>query len=147
MKKNFISAIVLLLSVTLLLIGCEEETVLKESDFPLEIQTYVETYFPDHEIVQLVRDRDDFKVTYDVILSGAISLEFDKDFEITDLSSSSGLPDSTIPEAILAYVHANYPQQFIVEWDLDRKSQQVDLDNGLELRFSKEGEFLRIDDD
>lgn len=147
MKKNFASVMLLLSAVSLFLIGCEKETVLKESDFPLEIQTYVETYFPDHDIVQVVRDQDDFKDTYDVILSGAISLGFDRDYKILELSSMSGLPDKVIPEDILVYVHANYPQQFIVEWDLDRKSQHIDLDNGLELHFSKEGEFLRIDDD
>ena len=40
---------------------------------------------------------------------------------------------------------ANYPDNFITDWELDDKKQKVKLDNGLELEFNKEGNFLKLD--
>lgn len=145
MRKIAVFMISWLLPAAILLTGCEEETVVKEPDVPEAIKSWVSTYFPDHPIVQVVKDRDDFTVTWDVILAEGVSLEFDKDYHITDLSYALGLPDTVVPEPILEYVRTNYPQQLIVEWELNKRSQEVNLKNGLELEFSLEGEFLRID--
>jgi len=55
------------------------------------------------------------------------------------------LPNSVIPEKILQYVTVNYPTNFITDWKLDGKNQEVQLDNGLNLEFNIKGDFLRID--
>ena len=55
------------------------------------------------------------------------------------------MPNSVIPEKILQYVTTNYPTNFITDWELDDKNQQVQLDNGLDLEFKMNGDFLRID--
>lgn len=128
------------------LTGCDKEKVLPSSDIPEEITQYVTTHFPDHEILQVVKDRDDLTVTYEVILDGGISLEFNRKKEIVEIDASTALPDSVIPDKILEYVRTNYPDHFITDWELEGKHQKVELNNGLELEFTMDGEFIRIDD-
>ena len=78
-------------------------------------------------------------------MSESISLEFNRKKEIIDIDGVAQLPNSVIPEKILQYVTTNYPTNFITDWELDDKNQQVQLDNGLDLEFKMNGDFLRID--
>ena len=78
-------------------------------------------------------------------MSESISLEFNRKKEIIDIDGVTQLPNSVIPEKILQYVTTNYPTNFITDWKLDDKNQQVQLDNGLDLEFKMNGDFLRID--
>lgn len=80
-----------------------------------------------------------------MIIEGNFKLEFNKKKEIESIDGVTQLPDSVIPAKILNYVQTNYASNFITDWDLDRNDQQVELDNGLELKFNKSGDFLRID--
>ena len=130
---------------TLILTGCDKETILNENDIPVEIKTYVEPHFPASKILQCVKDKDGLELNYDVIIEGNFKLEFNKKKEIESIDGVTQLPDSVIPAKILNYVQTNYASNFITDWDLDRNDQQVELDNGLELKFNKSGDFLRID--
>lgn len=142
MKK--LMYVVLLMS-TWFIPACESQKVLAENDIPSAITTYVNTHFPSARILQAVKDKEGLSKSYDVILEGNITLEFNKKHEVTSIESRSALPDSVIPEKILSYVKANYPGNHILQWELDDNRQQVELDNQLELEFSKSGDFLRID--
>jgi len=73
-------------------------------------------------------------------------LEFNSDKEIVDIEAKSKLPDSVIPDLILQYVIKNYPDNYIIKWELEYKRQEVKLNNGLELVFNMDGSFLWIDD-
>jgi len=81
-----------------------------------------------------------------VVVEGGYKLEFNRDKKIDSVKGVSKLPDSVVPEKILAYVASNYPGNYIIEWDADKTTQEVKLDNRLELVFNSAGDFLRIDD-
>ena len=125
--------------------SCEKETILLQSDWPAEIISFVETHFPELAILQVATEKEGLKKKYEVKLEGRVSLEFNHKMEIIEIDGYSRLPDSVIPAKILDYVNQNYPENYIIEWELEGKNQQVELDNGLELEFSMSGEFLRID--
>lgn len=126
--------------------GCDKDKVLPSSEIPEEISNYVSTHFPDNKIQQATKEKDDFVVTYDVLLEGNISLEFNRKKEIIEIDATTKLPDSVIPDKILQYVNTHYPDHFITDWELEDKHQQVGLDNDLDLEFSMEGEFIRFDE-
>ena len=135
------------LFVSLLLAGCDKESVMPVDEMPSEIQTYVSTHFPDNKVLQVIEDQDGFTKSYEVALDGSISLEFNRDKEIIDIDGVSALPNSVIPEKISTYVTDNYADNVIISWELDDRNQQVELDNGIELEFTMDGDFLRIDND
>ena len=127
------------------LTSCDKEEVIPSADLPSEITSYISTHFSNNSIVQVIKDRDGLTKTYDILLSESISLEFNRKKEIIDIDGVAQLPNSVIPEKILQYVTTNYPTNFITDWELDGKNQQVQLDNGLDLEFNMKGDFLRID--
>lgn len=128
------------------LTGCDKESILNENQVPAEIKTYVEKHFPGKKILQCIKDKDGLELSYDVIVEGNFTLEFNRKKEIESVKGLTQIPDSVIPEKILNYVKTNYPGNYIIEWDVDRNNQQIKLDNRLELEFNKSGDFLRIDD-
>lgn len=137
-------SIALLLAV-FTLASCDKETLVQDNDLSKEIRTFISTHFPSNRIIQSVKDRDGLELTYDILLDGNIKLEFNKKNQIIDIESREKLPDSVIPAKILDYVSANYSGNFITGWEIDGRNQQVKLNNGLELEFNMDGDFLRID--
>lgn len=144
-KKNFLKASLIATLFTISLTSCTQEVIIPASEYPSEITSYTSTHFPNNSILQVIKDREDLTETYDVLLSENIRLEFNRKKEIIDIDGAAQLPNSVIPERILQYVTSNYPTNFITDWELDNKNQQVQLDNGLDLEFTMKGDFLRID--
>ncbi|MGB4204161.1 MAG: PepSY-like domain-containing protein [Bacteroidales bacterium] len=144
--RKFLSITLAFLATTITLLGCEKETAINPDKLPKEILNYISTHFPDNPIKKAVVDKEWFKKTYEIMLYGNIELEFNRNKEIVDIEAESKLPDSVIPDLILQYVIENYPDNYIIKWELEYKSQEIKLNNGLELVFDMDGNFLRIDD-
>ncbi|MFZ2898941.1 MAG: PepSY-like domain-containing protein [Saprospiraceae bacterium] len=140
MKKLFLLAII-----AFSLASCDKETLLPQGEIPAEISDYLNTHFPDAALIQALKDQDELELTYDIALEGGFFLEFNRKKEIIDIDGSAQIPNSVIPEKILVYVQANYPSNFIKGWELDGRNQEIALDNGIDLDFTMEGDFLKID--
>lgn len=140
MKKLFLLAIA-----PFIFASCDKEEILPDNKIPSEIISYIDTHFPENPIIQTVKDSDGWELTYDIILEGGFSLEFNRKKEVIDIEGQSKLPVSVIPAKLLAYIAENYADNFIVGWELEDRNQQIKLDNGLELEFTMAGNFLRID--
>ena len=137
--------IIFIAILALAFVSCEKETVLDDMNIPEEISNYVNTHFPDNKIIQVVKDVDELELSYDVILEDSLSMEFNRKKKIISIEGINKIPDSVIPEKLLNYVNNNYSEQYIIEWNLDNRYQEIELNNGIELKFNKEGEFIRID--
>jgi len=134
------------LALAFVLTGCgKDETVVQESELSAPAKAYLTTHFNGVAVARIVKDRDDLVNEYEVVLANGVKLEFTEAGVVTSLKSTSQLPDSVIPASLLAYSKANYPTAVITEWELDVNDQEIQLSNGLELKFSLTGEFLRID--
>ncbi len=125
--------------------ACSKESVVPEDKLPASIQHYLREHFPDNAILQVVKDRDGLNVSYEVVLEGSFKLDFNRKNEVKDIEGATRLPDSVIPSKILSYVNEKYPDNFIKSWELDDNRQEIGLDNGLDLVFSRNGDFLRLD--
>lgn len=145
MKIKHALNLLLLLMGVVLFTGCEKEEIVPESKLPAAIQTYITTHFPDNSVTQVIQEKNFANTSYEIFLDGGFQLDFNNKNEITNIESTTKLPDSVIPVEILAYVSENYPSNVIIEWELDDKNQQIGLDNGLDLEFTMAGVFLRID--
>lgn len=94
----------------------------------------------------MIKETDGFTVTYDVYLDKQTELEFNRKKEIIKIDSEFELPDSVIPAKIKAYVVANFPAFYIVGWELESNHQQITLNNDMDIEFTMDGDFIRIDD-
>ena len=93
-----------LLFVTMILTlftGCDQEIELAQAGIPAEIEQYIVAHFPDHEIIRVIKDKDGFSKTYEVLLAGNIVLEFNRNLEIIEIDGAAKLPNSVIPSIVL----------------------------------------------
>lgn len=138
--------VLLLAGVGLLTISsCKKEEILTDNQIPEEIRTYVRSHFSSSTILSCVKEKGAIFTTYEVALSDAIYLDFNGEIEITRIDASVELPESVIPAKIRAYVETEYENNYITDWEQEKKNQQVQLDNDLRLEFDEDGKFLRID--
>lgn len=143
MKKFLVLSVICVFAISFS--GCEKQTILNNKDIPEPIMSFIQEHFNGIDVEIASENREGLSVEYVVVLSGNIHLEFDEKYNIKEMEFSRGLPDSVISDPILAYVQLNYPKNFIVSWERDKNRQYVELDNDVELVFSKDGEFIKVD--
>ncbi len=122
-----------------------QERIVPYTEIPPQIQAYIKNYFPNNKILQSEIDYEGLTKEYDIILSENIELEFNRNEQIKSISSISKLPDAVIPEAIRNYIKANYQNNFVTKWELEKTYQSIKLDNSIKLKFTLKNEFLKID--
>ena len=129
-----------------LLVGCEKnDEMVNPNKLPSEAQTFLATNFPNATVKTVVKDYDDATHTYKVTLSDGTFVEFRKSGEWKEVENRvDGVPTSVIPTKIQDYLTTNYPDDFVVDIERERR-YDVELNTGLDLEFSLDGDFIRID--
>ena len=115
------------------------------SKMPAAIVSFINDHFPNTKVIKFVKVTKLNSISYDVKLSGLVDLEFNSKMGITEIESKTELPASVIPSKISDYVATNYPDNFIIEWELEDDHQEVKLDSGIELEFTMDGVFIKVD--
>ena len=143
MKK--ISLILVAISLFVFSNANAQKKYLAVSETPGQIISYINAHFPKSEIISVKKDKEVLKTEYKVKLNTMVELEFYGNFSIKKIESKSALPQSVVPEKIVAYIHKNYPNNKILEWKKEKKGQKIELDNDIDVVFDLNGKFLGID--
>lgn len=144
MKKMMI----LMASVMLSLTACADHHAQPCSfnELPQTAQTFVDTYFGQATIAFILKDREGLHYEYEVRLNDGSKIEFDQAGNLEKVDCKyKAIPDGIVPQPIATYVTSKHPQQFIVEYSIDRREQKVELNNEIEIEFDRAGNFLRYD--
>ncbi len=132
------------------LMSCESENrvAVEFGQLPNKAQEFITTHFPDKTISIIFHDKDMFDKDYEVIFEDTSNVDFNSKGEWTEIEikTEPGVPAAAIPSAIVNYVSAKHPTTFIVQINKDRRDYEVELRNGIDLVFDKNGNFLRYDD-
>lgn len=146
MKKFFLSSI-LAMSVCLVSLSCNaDDLFINVRELPQTVQSFIASHFPNTSVLSTIKDGNDYEIRMD----NGWEMEFDHNgqWETVDCKRDE-IPASVIaliPETIVSYIRNNYPTVFITEISRDRSGYDVELSNGLDLKFSSKGNFIRIDD-
>lgn len=93
-------------------------------------------------------DKDFGRVSeYEVILTDGSEVTFDRKGNWKDIESSinGSVPSKMIPKGISDFVKANQKNTRIVGIERTRGGYEVELSNGVEMKFDKNGRFLKYD--
>lgn len=117
---------------------------------PQKAQDFVEEHFSDATLAEVDKQDGwfnwDKNEMYEVKFTNGIKLDFDRDGEVTEIDSKNGekIPEEIIPENIRSYVQSEYNSQ-IISWELDDDEQDVELADGTEIEFDRQGNFRKLD--
>ena len=128
------------------LVGCEKsDERVEPNTLPESAQSFIEEHFSATTIKSVVKDYDDLTYTYEVILADGTQIEFKKSGEWKGIDNrQSGVPSSVLPEKIATYLTSEYADHYVIEVERDWQ-YDIELSNGVDLDFSLEGKFIRVD--
>lgn len=118
-----------------------------ESVLPQGAQTTIKNNF-DSRISMIKVDKEFGRIhEFDVILTDGTEITFDSkgNWKEIERDNRKSVPASFIPQGVRDYVKKNQSSTHIVGIEKERSGYEVKLSNGLDLKFNKEGQFLKYD--
>ena len=123
------------------------DKVINETELPTAAKTMLKEHFPGQQVSLVQQDRDGMKTNYDVVLADGTKLEFDSKGEWTEVDSKPhDVPATIVPKAISDCVNQKFQGARIVQIERDRRGYEVELSNGIDMKFNKEFRLTEIDD-
>lgn len=120
------------------------------NDLPEKAQQFLTEYFPKGRVSMVKTDRHLLKKTdYDVKLTNGTKIEFNNKGEWTSVDCKTReVPSGLIIKNICNYVAKNFPDTFIVKIEKKSLSYEIELNDGIELKFDRLGTFksAKMDD-
>ena len=114
---------------------------------PKTSQQLISTYFGKQNVSVILLDDDYFKKEYEVILVNGTKIEFKGNGNWKEVKSKKGkIPTGFIPKKISIYVQKSFPNTGIKKIEKNRFSYEVELINGIDLKFDLKGNFIKFDD-
>lgn len=124
-----------------------QKRVIKFEELPSNSMQFIKKHFSKSPVTSVIKDDEITDIDYKVILNDGTKISFDRNGEWDEIDSMNGkIPAALIPEKISSYVNANYKGFYITSIDKGFRKYKIELSNGLDLEFDKQGNFLRIDD-
>lgn len=119
------------------------DRMISPDKLPAQAKQFVAANFNGVNVLSVQRDG----LGYDVILHDGTSLEFRHNGQWTKVDCGlNPLPVGVLPANIAQYVSANFPANYATKINYDDRRYEVDMNNNLELRFDKNGNYIGIDD-
>lgn len=124
----------------------DNDTPVQVAQLPATAQNFIQKYFNDVQ-VSYAKQENDIVKSYEVVFVNGSKLEFDARGDWTEVDCKHGVvPDGIVPRQLRNYVDKNHPGQRIVAVSRDARGYEVDLNNGLELKFNRNYRLIDMDD-
>lgn len=145
MKKTILTGILVMFSMSLTFAQADPSVL------PQNAQDFIKENFASATIEKADKEDKwfswDKNEMYEVHLSNGIKLDFDKSGEITEIDSrdNAPIPAEAVPAEVKDYIEKNHKGLTITSWEKDNDEQEVELSDGTDLEFDKNGKFLKMD--
>ena len=87
------------------------------------------------------------KYEYEVVLVNGVKIDFRKNGEWRSIDCErEAVPAGLVPAEVARFVKANHPDNFVVDINREGIEMEVQLNNGLDMKFTRSGNFKYYDD-
>lgn len=138
--KKILALLVCLLTISTG-VRADDDRPVRFDQLPAKAQAYVKKYFPQEKVALAKMEKDFFDKKYEVIFANSSKVEFFKDGTWKEVDCKY----STVPEAILRYVKATYPDHKVVKIEKEDWGYEAKLANGMKLEFDNKFNLIDID--
>lgn len=123
-----------------------QNKVILFSDLPQAAQKFISNNYSAKEVSYVVMDKEFFSTSYEVKMNNGIEIEFDGKGNWKEVDAGLlSVPNNVVPKKIRQYVNKSFPNNEIVKISRNKRKYEIELKNGLDIEFNKQGEFLRVD--
>ena len=134
-------------ALVLLMTACSDKPVVPEQ-LPVQVKTFIQQTYPGEAITFAQKDLELTGWTYEVFLADGTHIEFDTDDMWDKIESpvARPVPQQLIPAPIASHLQANFPGTVVTKIDKERNGYEIELANGMELKYNKQGVLREMDD-
>ena len=145
MKKiKFLLLMAMVMTMSLTMSADDDDRVITFDQLPQVAQAFHKAHFAAKAPLLVTADWDDYTIRYE---SGE-KIEFDRNGEWKEIECyNTKVPTGAIPEQISNYLTQNYPGKSVVKIERHRSIYEVKLNNGLEVEFNRNFQFIGVDYD
>ncbi|MCQ2153558.1 MAG: PepSY-like domain-containing protein [Bacteroidales bacterium] len=137
MKRTIIPLAAIILAATSCLAD-GRKTPITVQGLPDAGQQLLNTHFAGMTASYIVKETDFADVDYDIRLENGTEIDLDDDGNWTKIDCRrNAVPEGLVPAEILSKVKETFPGAFIVEIERERRGFDVELNNGLEVKFDR----------
>lgn len=117
------------------------------SVLPIEAKSVIDNNFKAKVSVVKIEKKFGKVSEYEVTLTDGTEISFDShgNWDDIEVNKASKIPSALIPSKIADYVAKYHKGNHIVGIDKSRSGYEIDLSNGVEMKFDKAGNFKRYD--
>lgn len=146
MKKIMLTAALLFAGITASLADNDRPIALDK--LPAAAQTFLKTHFADLTLAYAVEDPKFVGSEYEVTYTDRTEVEFRPNGEWSSVERRyAAVPASVVPTQISDYVaKSSFQNQYIKKIERDAYTWEIELSNGIEIKFDKEFRVIDIDD-
>ncbi len=145
--KKILVACVMFLATVVTASAARDGKPITMNQLPDAAQTFLKTHFADKTPAFVSKEKKLLGVEYTVYYVDNVTVEFNSSGEWTEVECKrSAVPATLVPEAITKLVKSTYPTAVIKKIDTMKRFWEVELDNGIELRFDQQFNLIGFDD-
>ena len=145
MKK--IALLMVLMLASALVLQARDKFAHDASVLPPAAQTVIKNNFKAK--VSLVKIEKEFGRVdeYEVVLDDGSEISFDRNgnWRSVETSARKSVPEGFLTPMMRDYIKRNHPKAKVVGIEKDRNGYEVELSDGVEMKFNAAGQFLRYD--
>lgn len=145
MKKLFLLLISVAMVSTIFASCDDNEKFISYEELPVGAKQFIANNFGADNILSVEYDRDMKGAEYEVKFNNGAEVNFDKNGNWDEISVPSGINSDLVPEKVQTYVQSHHANALIVSMDKDKREFDVELNNGLDLVFDTNYNFIRYD--
>ena len=147
MKKILLTAALLFAGITASLADNNERPITLDK-LPVAAQTFLKTHFADLTLAYAVEDPKLVGSEYEVIYTDRTEVDFRSNGEWSSVERKyEAVPASVVPAQIQEYVaKSNFPNQYIRKIERNKYTWEIELSNGLEIKFDRQFNVIGFDD-
>lgn len=136
-----------LLMASILPAKADDDRMINWEQLPAQAREFLTTHFEGKALSLAKEDRELFEVRYEVVLVGGEKIEFTRSGAWEEVSCRyASIPSAIIPPEILSQVQSRYPDVAVTEINRESKRYELQLSNGMELIFDRQGRLVGWDD-
>ena len=145
LKKLFLS--IAIVAAAAISVSARDTYAHSASALPQAAQTTLANNFKSKVTVVKI-DKDLGRVSeYEAILSDGTEVSFDRDgnWKNVEVSAKGSVPSFFVPKAVSDYVKKTHPGQKVIGIEKSRSGYEVEISNGIDMKFDRQGQFHRYD--
>ncbi|WP_433894993.1 PepSY-like domain-containing protein [Sphingobacterium mizutaii] len=146
--KNLIKTLMVLFIAGFSFQAIAQEKVIEVANLPKTAQSFLQNHYNNDKVALTKSEKETLSpIEYKVVLASGTEVEFDSKGDWTEVdANTAAVPQDIVPAKIKSYVQKSFPDNKIVQIKKDKKGYEIELTNGIEVKFNKNAEFIKIDD-